>query len=140
MSTCLIFGSRGIADYQLLLDTIQRSGFTITEVVEGECPDSPDLLGKRYAQENNLPCVEFPANWNDLSHKDAVIRKKGKKEYDAKAGFRRNKQMVDYVKTNNGQAIGLIYKQGSPGSNDTKRRLMQSGLKCYFVYVEPNIV
>jgi hypothetical protein len=140
MSSTIIFGSRGINDYQLLLDSIQRSGFDITEVVEGECANSPDLLGKRYARESDIPCVEFPANWTDLSHKDAVIKTKNGRKYDAKAGFRRNLQMAQYAaSTGDGCAIGLIHKHGSNGSNDMKKQALLHNLKCYFVSVEPKI-
>jgi hypothetical protein len=144
MATTIIFGSRGITGeygYAALLDAIKRSGFAITEVVEGECKNSPDLLGKRYAQENNIPCVEFPAKWDDLSHKDAIIRKNYKgKEYDARAGFRRNQDMVDYATHSpDSVAIGL-WNGTSNGSTDMEQRVLRAGLKCYFVRVPQNVV
>lgn len=55
-----------------------------------------DTLAERWAIRNKHECEIYPANWEDLTHPDAKIKtdKKGRK-YDAAAGFRRNKQIVE---------------------------------------------
>jgi hypothetical protein len=131
---CIIAGSRGIYGeeaYQILLKAIKDSGFRINEVVSGKCPESPDMLGERWAKENGITIKEFPAIWDDLSHPDAVIRtnKKGK-QYDAKAGFRRNEGMAQYA-----SHCIVLWTGYSSGSKSMTELALKYELKNYFVRV-----
>lgn len=76
----IVAGSRNIDDYKLVVDTINRSGYTITEVVSG-CATGVDRLGETWARANNVPIKEMPANWS----------------YGPKAGPMRNKLMAEYA-------------------------------------------
>jgi len=78
---CLICGSRGINDYEVLKQAIKESGFEITEVVSG-CAPGADRLGERWAKENNIPLHAKPADWN---------------RYGKAAGFKRNKEMIEFI-------------------------------------------
>ena len=42
----IIAGTRSVDDYKLVVNTIQRSGYSITEVVSG-CATGVDRLGER---------------------------------------------------------------------------------------------
>lgn len=77
----IIAGSRGIEDYKLVVDTINRSGYNITEVVSG-CARGPDRLGERWAVANDVPIKEMPADFA---------------KYGKSAGPRRNKEMAEYA-------------------------------------------
>ena len=77
----IIAGTRNIDDYKLVVDTITRSGYNITEVVSG-CATGVDRLGEQWARVNDIPTREMPARW-DL--------------YGRKAGPVRNKAMADYA-------------------------------------------
>ena len=77
----IIAGSRNINDYKLIVDTIQSSGYTITEVVSGTAV-GPDQLGERWARANNTPIKEMPADW--IRHGNS-------------AGPQRNRAMAEYA-------------------------------------------
>ena len=77
----IVAGSRDIVDYEIVKSAIVSSGFQITEIVSGGAR-GVDKLGEKYAKENNIPFVVFPANW-DL--------------YGKKAGYLRNSDMAKYA-------------------------------------------
>lgn len=55
----IIAGSRDITDYNVVLKAIETSKFSITTVICGEAR-GVDVLGKRYAMENNIPIESYP--------------------------------------------------------------------------------
>ena len=77
----IIAGTRSVEDYKLVVESITRSGYSITEVVSG-CATGVDRLGEQWARANNIPIKEMPADWN---------------RFGKSAGPMRNKQMADYA-------------------------------------------
>ncbi len=67
----------------------------ITHVIQGGATGA-DKIGAAWAKARGIVCDEVPAEWDDLSHPDAIIKtnKRGKK-YDAHAGHRRNLKMAN---------------------------------------------
>jgi hypothetical protein len=79
-----IIGSRTFNDYYTLQETLNPYKFKITTVVSGAAKGA-DLLGEKWALENNIKTLIFPADWN---------------KYGKRAGFIRNKDIIkncDYV-------------------------------------------
>lgn len=83
MVKLIIAGSRDFNDYELLKSKLDKAKeyFGEFEVVSGRARGA-DLLGEKYAEENNLPIAEFPADWDT---------------HGKKAGFMRNSDMADYA-------------------------------------------
>jgi len=79
----IIAGSRSILHYPVIPLNIARFSWhkDITEIVSGTAR-GVDLLGERYAIENDIPVTRFPADWN---------------RYGKSAGVRRNETMGDYA-------------------------------------------
>jgi hypothetical protein len=79
----IVAGSRDFNDYELLKSKLDnaKKHFGVFEVVSGKARGA-DSLGERYAQENNLPIAEFPADWGT---------------HGKKAGFLRNADMAEYA-------------------------------------------
>lgn len=75
----LIAGSREITDYTLLCRACATSVFEITEVISGVAR-GVDLMGIRWANENGIPVLRYPANWT---------------KYGRSAGYRRNEEMAE---------------------------------------------
>lgn len=122
---CIIAGSRGITDYNLICAAIKESGFNISEIVSGTAK-GVDQMGEKFAAENNLPVKKFPSDWNNLSHPDALIKTNSSgKKYDARAGFRRNQDMADYA----GALIAIT--TGSSGTADMIERAKKKGLTIF---------
>lgn len=107
----IIAGSRGITDCELLEKTITLSGFTITEVVSGTCPDSPDELGERWAEAHSIPVKQFPANW---------------KRFGRRAGPLRNAEMAEYA-----AACIVLWDGDSRGSAGMAQLAVDAGLQVY---------
>lgn len=102
----IIAGSRTITDYDLVVQAVKESGFTITEVVCG-LAKGPDTLGEQYAIENNIPIAYFPADWSGNGRAAGPIRNEQMGNYsqalicvwDGKS--RGSKHMIDYAKKKN---------------------------------------
>lgn len=108
----IIAGSRGIVNYSLVKETIEESGFEITEVVSGGAR-GVDRLGERYAKENNIPIKQFIPDWDGL----------GKK-----AGHVRNREMGDYA-----DALIALWDGVSKGTAGMIEYAQKKGLKVYVI-------
>jgi len=126
---CIIAGDRNIVNKAILEKAIKKSGFTITEVVSGGARGA-DTLGEEWAKENGIPVKEFPADWNNLAVKGAVIKTNAwGKQYNAAAGTFRNKQMADYA-----DALIAIQTNGkTPGTQNMIKLAKENELEV-FVY------
>lgn len=83
MNRVIVAGGRDFNDYELLkqkLDTY-LSNLKDVEIVSGGCQGADDL-GERYAIENRIDLVMFPADWI---------------KYGKAAGPIRNKEMAEYA-------------------------------------------
>lgn len=108
----IIAGSRGVTDYNIVLEAIKQSGFEITEVVSGTAR-GVDKLGERYAVENVIPITRFVPDWN---------------KYGKRAGFLRNAEMGDYA-----EALVAVWDGESRGTKQMIDYATKKGLKV-FVY------
>ncbi len=106
----IIAGSRDLNNYGLVVEHIVKSHFKITEIVCGMCR-GPDLLGKKYAEENNIPVKEFPADWENLGNS---------------AGPTRNKAMAEYA-----DALILVWDGKSKGSFNMLNEAAKNKLEIY---------
>lgn len=113
----IIAGSRTITDYNLVVESIEFSGFPITQVVSGGAYGA-DRLGERYAKEHNIPLVVFPAKWN---------------EYGKKAGYLRNVEMAE-----NADALICIIENDSKGASHMINIARERGLRLYILSLGEN--
>lgn len=122
----IIAGSRTIKNYDVLVEAVKSSGFKITTVISGAAY-GVDKLGERYAKENGINLEVYPANWDNLSSKGAVIRyNRQGKPYNAIAGHTRNELMATKA-----DALILLHDGLSSGSLDMLKRANTHGLKVY---------
>lgn len=77
-----IVGSRTFNDYRtakkFIDDTCSENGIEITTIVSGGARGA-DAIGERYARENGIETLIFPADW---------------KTYGKRAGFKRNHDII----------------------------------------------
>ncbi len=108
----IIAGSRGIDEYQLVVEAVEESGWfkDITEVVSGGAR-GPDRLGEMWAKYHQIPIKLFPADWDRLGRG---------------AGHIRNAQMADYA-----DALIAVYDGHSRGTANMIQRAKSKGLKVY---------
>ena len=113
----IVAGSRHITDYQLvsqvITNTINKYDIKVTEIVSG-CALGIDSLGEQWALENGIPVDPCPAEWDDLTVPNALIKtNKWGKEYNARAGYQRNELMAE-----RGDVLIAIWDGKSRGTKD----------------------
>lgn len=126
----IIAGSRDITDPKILIKALAYAKISpqdVTEVVCGMAPGS-DTLGKNWAEFNDIPVKQFPAEWNDLKSKPLYIKKGKYGEYNALAGFVRNQKMAEYA-----DELLALWQNESPGTADMIDRMKKLN-KPYAVY------
>jgi hypothetical protein len=124
---CIIAGSRKGVTYEHIQEAMRLCGFSPTEIVSGVAKGA-DSFGEQYAHEHGIPVKQFPADWKNISHPDAVIRTGAYGKYDMLAGIRRNHQMGDYA-----DALVAIWDGQSRGTKDMIDYATKKGLNV-FVY------
>ena len=92
----IIAGSRGITDYEILKQCVKDAALRIDTILSGQCKNSPDILGERYAEEHGIPLKYYPAEW-----------KPGRKD----GGIKRN-----IVMAGNADALIALWDGKSPGT------------------------
>lgn len=111
----IIAGTRDFNDYKRLKHDLDlyRTTANITEIVSGGCRGA-DLLGEKYAKENNIPVKRFPANWE---------------VYGKKAGPIRNAEMAEYA-----DCLIAYWDSKSRGTKNMIETMRKKG-KPYLVYL-----
>lgn len=107
---CILAGSRGIVDLEIVKQAISSSGIAITELVSGGAR-GVDTLGEMWAKENSIPIKVFKPDWNT---------------YGKAAGPLRNIQMGDYA-----EALIACWDGKSKGTNHMIDYATSKGLKVY---------
>lgn len=116
----VICGSRHLKDYEFLKasveDVIKKENieYDNLQIVSGHA-DGADYLGERFAAEKGIPLKIFPADWA---------------KYGKAAGPIRNKQMVDYVKTDPCLVIAFE-SENSKGTRNMIKQSEQAKIKVY---------
>ncbi len=130
MKTIIAGGRKGVT-YEHVANAVGQCPWVITEVVCGEAQGA-DLLGKTWAWQNNIPVKSMAADWNDLSHLDAIIKTNSfGKKYDAFAGIRRNHDMGDYA-----EALVACWDGISRGTKDMIDYAIKKGLKVFVFRID----
>lgn len=122
----IIAGTRSLNDYKLVCRAVELSKFKITEVVSGGA-NGIDRCGEYYADQHGIKKKIFPAAWDDITQKGAVVKtnKLGQK-YNARAGIDRNEEMAKYA-----HALIAIIQNNSPGTTHMITTAKKAGLKVY---------
>ena len=102
-----VCGGRDYADYAKVTRVLDR--LAPAEIIHGAARGADSLAG-RYARQNNVPCQEFPAQWN--THSEDCARKGRRGRTCRLAGFNRNQQMLDEA----APQVVIAF----PGGNGTK--------------------
>ena len=78
----IVAGSRNYTNYAFVkekLDSILM-GLSDVEIICGDCRGA-DMLGKRYADEHNIPVEHFPADWDTHGKAAGPIRNTAMAKY-----------------------------------------------------------
>jgi hypothetical protein len=129
----VIAGGRDInVDPEFIAAYIYTNDLTVSEVISGKAPGI-DTIGEQWAKEYAyVPVEDFPADWNDISHPDAVVKtNKFGKKYNAVAGHWRNADMAKY-----GEGLLLIWDGQSTGSKNMKEEMLKLNKPVYEIILK----
>lgn len=97
----IVAGSRNYKDIEeftrYIHDIIRANQWESSQIlfISGTAK-GPDSLIIDYSKEHNHNYVEFPAEWKNINHPNAVLRRNDFGQlYDAKAGMNRNTDMAE---------------------------------------------
>jgi hypothetical protein len=96
----LVCGGRKYTNSERLFGVLDglSAAMPITAIAHGAAKGADTLAG-RWAASRGMPVFEFPADWSDISHPDAcIVARPDSSKYDAKAGTRRNEEMLKTFK------------------------------------------
>lgn len=122
MTVVVIAGGRDIPhtleNYERYYDIMSKldSFYYFTEIVNGMCPTGGDWFARRYANENGIPIIPYPADWTTFKRAAGPIR---------------NDQMGRYVAGQQGVAILLT---GGSGTTNMRNNIIK--YKIPFLYDE----
>jgi hypothetical protein len=114
----IISGTRTFKDYDLLKRSMKvlNDVDKITCVISG-CATGADTLGEKWAAENNIPVMKFPAEWDKYGKSAGPIRNElMSREADAMIAFwdgksRGTKHMIETARSK-GISVSIIdYEQ-----------------------------
>jgi hypothetical protein len=116
----IIAGGRDFNHYELLKEKMEYAlkHITISEIVSGGARGA-DLLGERWAKENNVPVKQFIPEWEKL----------GKS-----AGFIRNDDMAKYAMIGNKGVLMAFWDKKSKGTEHMIKTAQKKGLKVKVFY------
>ena len=119
----IIAGSRDIyPSVQKIQEYVDRSGFKITELINGKCPTGIDQRAEEWAINMGIPVIPFPPDWEEAE------RKYGNRNV---AGPIRNQRMADCA-----EALIVIWDGISSGSASMKDLALEQGLPIFEVTVK----
>lgn len=94
-----VIGGRDYKDLAFMeevLDAMDNYPHSKIGVIVSGGAKGADTLGEVWAQLNDIPTMIHEPKWDDLTHPDARIKvNKYGNQYDANAGHRRNKLIID---------------------------------------------
>lgn len=111
----IIAGGRKFNNYELLKSSINNLNIQIDEVVCGGALGA-DMLGKKFAEENNIPVKMFMAQWDVYGKRAGYLRNKAMGDYaDYLIAFwdgqsKGTKMMIDIMKENNKHGIVILWE------------------------------
>jgi hypothetical protein len=137
----LICGSRTFKNYDFLKEICTNIISKIQydqvipnkelEIVSGAA-NGADKTGEKFARENGIAVVKFPAHWDDMTEQPLFpkIDVYGK-PYNAFAGTNRNTRMIEYLANNGGGVVIAFDEKTGKGTADTVRKAKVVGLDVY---------
>lgn len=116
---CLVVGSRGFNDYNLMCQILDYmlQNKTYIVIVSGGAKGA-DSLAERYAKERGLELKVFPADWD---------------KYGKSAGYRRNEQMHLWISARHNRGVVAFWDSISKGTahNFELCKTYGNPIRCY---------
>lgn len=112
MTKAAIIGSRGFTDYEAVKNFLE--GRNLTQIISGGARGA-DFLAKKYALENKIDYLEFPAQWD---------------KFGKSAGYKRNIDIIDACE------VCIAFWDGKSKGTEHSLNLAREKNKLTIVYKE----
>jgi len=122
-----VIGSRSFSNYNFMESKLNKlhKQKPITKIISGGA-NGADTLAEVWANLNDIPLEIYEAKWDDLSYPDAIIKiNKFGKQYDSKAGIRRNYDIVY-----NADMVLVFWDQQSSGTRNSIELVKKMNKLC----------
>lgn len=129
----LVCGGRNFNEEEFIFDYLdyKSSKFTHTATIINGYASGADKIARDWALDRGYSVEDYPADWNDIDHPDAIIAiNKWGKVYNRNAGFIRNQKMLEY-----GKPELVIAFPGGGGTQDMVERSLKVNLDVIRVKV-----
>lgn len=120
----VVCGPRDFNDSDVVFAAIEKSGFSISEIVSGGAT-GVDTIGEHWAREKGISVTRFLPDWSNIDVPGAVVKQNRQGKYNAKAGFDRNQKMAEYA-----DAV-IAIDLDTNGTSDMIERAEKAGLKIF---------
>ena len=135
MTRIIIAGGRKFKNYDLLCLEMDKIILSLdlekVEIVSGKA-NGADTLGEKFAKSKGIKIVEFPAKWKDLEVENCIVGQNQYGKYNKLAGHNRNKEMLEYAKTEDGILVAF-WDGKSTGTKNMIEISNKAGLKVIVV-------
>lgn len=124
-----IIGSRNWTNKEKLfsiMDSLNKK-LNITHIVSGGAAGA-DSFGKEWADFNKISTIIFNADWEDFSEPCKIKYNRFGKKYNALAGFKRNRLIVE-----ESDLIIAFWDKKSPGTKDSLDLCKKLNKKFYVI-------
>ncbi len=126
----VVTGGRNYNDTKRIFEALDElhAARPITTLIHGAAAGVDSRCGA-WTYQCSVAVEKYPAQWENLTHPDAVIvyRRNGA-AYDVMAGLRRNQQMID-----EGNPDAAMVFPGGTGTADMHARMRKAGLEIFEV-------
>lgn len=119
----LILGPPSCTEESLIKEAVLAFSLKPTEIVIGDDTEFYKTVGRIFP---SATFQKFKINWKDIKRPGAVVKKGKYGEYNSKAGFHRDEDMVKLVKEHEGQV--LIIEQNSE-TDSLKKMVKANGIE-----------
>lgn len=131
----LVCGGRNFTNRQVAFEVLDQfhETYGIDVIIQGGAKGA-DRRAEEWAKKCGIPFEEYRADWDNITHEDARIKyHPDGNAYDANAGHRRNKKMLD-----EGKPDAVIAFPGSFGTQDMITQVKATDLPLYLITVSMN--
>lgn len=121
----LILGPSSCTSEKLIKEALDTYGLKPTLIVTGEESDFHKTIKKIFSSASTK-LQTFKIDWKNLKRSGVVVKEGKFGKYNSKAGFHRDEDMVDFIKSEDGKV--LIIEQNSE-TDSIKKMVKAAGIE-----------
>lgn len=122
----LILGPPSCTSEKLIKEALDAHDLKPTVIVTGEESDFHKTIKRIFSSATLTKLETFKIDWKNLKRSGAVVKEGKFGKYNSKAGYHRDEDMIDFIKSEDGQV--LIIEQNSD-TDSIKKMVINAGIE-----------